>query len=46
MFKSFWNQRYPTHHKHAGNEVFESTETSVGDVFNRISEKFEDKPKG
>jgi len=34
------------HHKHTGNEVFESTETSVGDVLNRISEKLEDKPKG
>jgi len=33
------------HHKHSGNEVFESTETSVGDVLNRISEKLEGKPK-
>ena len=35
-----------SHHKHTGNEVFESTETSVGDVLNRISEKLEYKPKG
>ena len=34
------------HHKHTGNEVLESTETSVGDVLNRISKKLEDKPKG
>lgn len=34
------------HHKHTGNEVFESTETSVGDVLNKISEKLKDKPKG
>ena len=33
------------HHKHTGNEVLESTETSVGDVLNRISEKLEDLPK-
>jgi len=33
------------HHKHTGNEVFESIETSVGDVLNRISEKLEDIPK-
>jgi len=34
------------HHKHTGSEIFESTETSIGDVLNRISEKLEDKPKG
>ena len=34
------------HHKHTGNEVFESTETSVGDVLNRIIKNLEDKPKG
>ena len=34
------------HHKHIGNEVFESTETFVGDVLNRISEKFQDRTKG
>jgi len=34
------------HHKHTGSNVFESTETSVGDVLNRISEKLENKPKG
>ncbi len=33
------------HHKHTGNKIFESTETSVGDVLNRISEKLEGKPK-
>lgn len=31
------------HHKHTGSEVFESTDTSVGDVLNRISKKLEDK---
>ena len=34
------------HHKHTGNEVFESTETSVGDVLNSISERLENKPEG
>lgn len=34
------------HHKHAGNEVLESTETSVGDVLNRISERLEGKSEG
>jgi sugar lactone lactonase YvrE len=33
------------HHKHTGNEVSESTETSVGDVLNIISEKLESKLK-
>ena len=30
------------HHKHSGDKVFESTETSVGDVLNKIIEKLED----
>jgi len=29
------------HHKHTGNQVLESTETSVADVLNRISEQIE-----
>ena len=33
------------HHKHTENEVFESTETSVGDVLNRIIDKLEKIPK-
>ena len=34
FIKSF-HSTFP-HHKHSGNEVSESTETSVGDVLNRI----------
>lgn len=34
------------HHKHNGNEVVESTETSVDDVLNRINERLKDKPGG
>ena len=33
------------YHKHTGSNVFESIETSVGDVLNSISEKLEDKLK-
>ncbi len=33
------------HHKHTGKKVFESTETSVGDVLERINDKLKDKPK-
>jgi hypothetical protein len=31
------------HHKHIGNEVFESTKISLGDVLNSICKKLEDK---
>jgi hypothetical protein len=31
------------HHKYTGNQVLESTETSVADVLNRISEQMETK---
>lgn len=33
------------HHKHTGNQVLDSTETSVADVLNRITEQIEKIPE-